>query len=127
MNITERAYFKEYKEVMIYHIDYSSLRTEKDFLEVLDFTNKFRKENLETKNVGSQLMCVNMTDSFVFGEIFKRLKVAGKAAKPYLRKQAVVSVFGGKKVFLKLYNLFVSSDLKAFATMEEALEWLIND
>ena len=123
----ERVYFREYKGKEIYYVDYSNLKSEQNFLAVLDITNTFRKKHIETKEQKSQLMLINLENSFIIGEAFARLKEAGNEAKPYLKKQAVFGISGTKQVFLNLYNKIIGGDMRAFSTEEEAFEWLILD
>jgi hypothetical protein len=121
----ERASFKEYKGKLIYYVDYSEIKTEKEFLEVLKMTNRFRIENIENKALNSQLMLVNFQNSFIVGNTFDRLKESAKAAKPYLKKQAVIGISLAKKVMLNIYNQITNSDVKIFSNEADALEWLI--
>ncbi len=123
----ERAYFKEYKGKVIYCVNYSDLKNEKKFLGIIEQTSIFRKENIENKEKGSQLMLVNIQDSFVLGDVFKELKTVGAKTAPFLKKQAIVGISGGKRTFLNLYNFFIRREMKAFVTIEEALEWLIKE
>ncbi len=123
----ERTFFREFKNKIIYNVDYSNIKSEQEFLAVLDITNAFRVENIENKEHKSQLMFINIQNSFIIGKSFERLKEAGNKAKPYLKKQAVLGISGTKQVFLNLYNKIIGGEMRAFSTEEEALEWLILD
>ena len=122
-----RATFRQYKNKRIYCIDYSNLKYEDEFLHAIDETNLFRSQNLVGQPVKSILMLVDLTNSFVHGNIFNRLKESGSATKPFLKKQAVVGLTPGKAALLKIFNLFIKDELKPFNTVNEALDWLIRD
>lgn len=122
-----KASFKQFKGKQIYYIDYSNLKNEEEFLNAINETNLFRKQNIENKPLKSQLMLVDLTNSFVIGNVFNRLKESGSATKPYLKKQALVGLTPGKAAMLKIYNMFIKDTLNAFNTANEAIEWLAKE
>ncbi len=122
-----RASFREYKGKQVFYVNYSGLKDEQLFLEAIDRISVFRKANIENKLHGSQLLLVNTMDAYIFGEVFKKMKKVGVETAPFLKKQAIVGISGGKRTFLNLYNLFTKREMKAFVTEEDALEWLVTE
>ncbi len=122
-----KASFKQYKGKQIYFVDYSNLKTEEEFLQAINETNLYRKQNIENQPLKSQLMLVDLRESYVIGNVFNRIKESGNLTKPFLKKQAVVGLTPGKAAMLKIYNIFIKDTVKSFNTAEEALEWLIKE
>ena len=122
-----KASFIQYKNKQIYYIDYANIKNELEFLEAIEQTNTFRKQFIVDKPLESQLMLVDLTNSFVIGQVFERLKESGIATKPYLKKQAVVGLTPAKSAMLRIFNLFVQRKMSPFKTVDEAMDWLIED
>jgi hypothetical protein len=117
------ARFIEHKGKEIYYIDYSHIKTTEAFLEVLKSTNAFREE-VKASGKRDVLMLVDVTGSYVYGDILEALKKAGKATKPITRKEAVVGITGAKKTLLSIFRLLTGLQLRPFDTIDEAKEWL---
>ena len=79
-----RAYFKDYKGKSIYHVDFSLLKSETEFIKYIDITSEFRRDNIETKPLKSQLMIVDVSGSYIYGKIFQALKDVGEITNPYI-------------------------------------------
>ncbi len=120
------ASFIEHKGREIYFIDYSHIKTTEAFLEVIKGTNAFR-EKVKASGRKDILMLVDVTGSYVYGEVMEALKRSGKATKPITRKEAVVGITGAKKTLLSIFRLFTGLQLRPFNTIDEAKEWLAGE
>ena len=73
------------------------------------------------------LLLNNVTDAFISREVVSALKEVAKRGKPVIKKSAVMGVSLSKRIFLNLINRFSNMEMKAFATKEEAVEWLVEE
>jgi hypothetical protein len=71
-------------------------------------------------------MLVDISGSFVYGEVLEQLKKAGKQTKEITAKEAVVGITGGKKIILKILQTITKMNFRVFDTTEEAKDWLIS-
>lgn len=105
---------------------------------VSDWTNQAEPEeaikrmNETTKTLLSLgktniLEVVDVTGSLALGNTLQHAKEVAAKTKHLSRKKAIVGLTGTRKVFMTIVNYFVGSDNKAFDTMDEAIEWLIQD
>jgi hypothetical protein len=119
------AQFIEFKGKEIYYVDYSGIKTNEDFLTVIRQTNTFR-EKIKAEGKKDLLLLVDITGSFVYGEVLSEIKKAGKITKEITSKEAVVGITGGKKILLNIVKSFSNMNIKVFDTVEDAKEWLAN-
>ena len=118
------AQFIEHKGKFIYYVDYSNIKTNDEFMAVIKQSNAFR-EKVKADGKKDLLMLVDVSGSFVYGEVLTEIKKAGKLTKEITAKEAVVGISGGKKILLKIVQSFTHMNLKVFDTIEEAKDWLI--
>jgi hypothetical protein len=118
------AQFIDYKDKQIYFVDYSDIKTNEEFLSVIKKSNAFR-EKARAEGKRNLLMLVDITGSFVYGDILTEIKKAGKYTKKITSREAVVGISGGKKILLNIFRSFTSMNIKVFDTVEEAKEWLV--
>ncbi len=123
--MTQGAKFIEFKGQQIYYVDYSNIKTSEEFLAVIKSTNAFR-EKLKHDGVKDLLMLVNISGSFVYGDVLSEIKKAALLTKELIAKEAIVGITGSKKILLKVLQSFAKMDFKIFDTEEEALEWLVS-
>jgi hypothetical protein len=116
----------EYKGKDIYYVDYSDIKTNEEFLTVIKQTNSFR-EKMKSEGKRNLLMLVDISGSFVYGDVLEEIKKAGKHTKELVRKEAVVGITGGKKILLSIVQSFTRMNLKVFDSVDEAKDWLISD
>lgn len=121
---TKGARFVEYRGKQIYYVDYSNITSNSEFLEIIKQTNAFR-EKTKAEGKRNLLMLVDITGSFVYGEVLDEIKKAGKFTKELTSKEAVVGVTGAKKILLMVVQTFTKMNLKVFDTVEEAQNWLV--
>jgi hypothetical protein len=120
------ASFVEYGGKQIYYVDYSNIKTNDEFLAIIKQTNAFR-EKVKAEGKRNLLMLVDITGSFVYGEVLEEIKKAGKFTKELTAKEAVVGITGGKKILLKIVQTLTNMNLKVFNTVNEAKDWLVSD
>ena len=120
------ASFIQYKEKEIYYVDYSNIKTNEEFLARIKQANAFR-EKIKAGGKRDLLMLVDITDSFVYGEVLEQIKNASKQTKELTAREAVVGVTGGKKILLKIVQTFSNMSLKIFDSVEDAKEWLVSE
>jgi hypothetical protein len=123
--MTKGAQFIEYKGQSIYYVDYSNIKTNDEFMAVIRQSNSFR-EKVKSEGKKDLLMLVDVTGSFVYGDVLTEIKKAGKITKEMTLKEAVVGISGGKKILLKIVQSFTSMNLKVCDTIDEAKEWLVS-
>jgi hypothetical protein len=123
--MTKGAQFIEYKGKHIYYVDYSNIKTNEEFMAVIKQTNGFR-EKVKSEGKKDLLMLVDVSGSFVYGDVLTEIKKAGKITKEMTLKEAVVGISGGKKILLKIVQSFTNMNLKVFDTIDEAKDWLVN-
>lgn len=120
------AKFIEHKGKEIYYVDYSNIKTNEEFLATIKQTNGFR-EKVKAEGKRDLLMLVDITGSFVYGEVLEEIKKAGKQTKQITAREAVVGVTGGKKILLKIMQTITNMNLKVFDTIEDAKDWLVSE
>jgi hypothetical protein len=122
--MAQGAKLVEYKGKQIYYVDYSNIKTNEEFLSIIKQTNAFR-EKVKAEGKHNLLMLVDVTGSFIYGEVLEEIKKAGKNTREIISKQAVVGITGGKKILLKIVQTITNMSFKVFDTVEEAQDWLI--
>ncbi len=123
--MNQGAKFIEYKGKQIYYVDYSNIKTSEEFLAIIKSTNVFR-ERLKSEGMKDLLMLVNISGSFVYGDVLVEIKKAASLTKELIAKEAIVGITGSKKILLKVLQSFAKMDFKIFDTEEEAMEWLVS-
>lgn len=123
--MTKGAQFIEYKGLSIYYVDYSNIKTNDEFMSVIKQSNSFR-EKAKSEGKKDLLMLVDVSGSFVYGDVLTEIKKAGKITKEMTLKEAVVGISGGKKILLKIVQSFTSMNLKVCDSIEEAKDWLVS-
>ena len=123
--MTKGAQFIEYKGQSIYYVDYSNIKTNDEFMSVIKQSNSFR-EKVKSEGKKNLLMLVDVSGSFVYGDVLTEIKKAGKITKEMTLKEAVVGISGGKKILLKIVQSFTNMNLKVFDSVDEAKDWLVN-
>jgi hypothetical protein len=123
--MTKGAQFIEYKGKSIYYVDYSNIKTNDEFMSVIKQSNGFR-EKVKSEGKNNLLMLVDISGSFVYGDVLTEIKKAGKITKEMTMKEAVVGISGGKKILLKIVQSFTNMNLKVFDSIDEAKDWLVS-
>ena len=112
-----------YNEKEIYFIDYSNIKTSREFLETMKETSLFR-EKVKAMGKNNLLILVDITNSNFNLEVLDELKKAGRIIKEITAKEAIVGITGYKKIFLQIVQTFARMQFKVFHSLEEAKCWL---
>ncbi|MFO7368839.1 MAG: STAS/SEC14 domain-containing protein [Bacteroidales bacterium] len=123
--MNQGAKFIEFKGKPIYYVDYSNIKTSEEFLAIIKSTNAFR-EKLKRDGKKDLLMLVNISESFVYGDVLTEIKKAATLTRELIAKEAIVGITGSKKILLKILQSLTKIDYKIFDTEEEAKEWLVS-
>ena len=97
----------------------------RNFWPVIKQTNAFR-EKVKAEGKRDLLMLVDVSGSFVYGEVLEEIKKAGKITKELTAREAVVGITGGKRILLKIVQTITKMNLRFLTTVEEAKDWLIS-
>jgi hypothetical protein len=118
------ARFIDYKGKEIYFVDYTNIKSTEEFIKVIKGANEFLEK---ARMIGKKdiLLLVDVTGSYVYGEVLDALKESGKLYKTLTKKEAVLGITGAKKILLKVVQLFTGMQLHPFDSIDEAKEWLI--
>ena len=111
---------------IIYYNDWKNLKTPEQFKPKIDEGNK-NTEQLIKEGKNDILTLTDVSNSFIYGETIKLLNEAAKLAKPITKKTATVGITGAKKTLLNGINLLTKASIKYFDTVDEALNWLVED
>ncbi len=110
---------------VIYFNDWRKLKTPEEFNKEIEISNK-KTQELQSEGKSDILILTDVTGSFMYGDTLSKLKESGKLAKSITKKSAVVGLSLAKKVILNGVNIFASSEIKAFNTVDEAKQWLVS-
>jgi hypothetical protein len=116
----------KHKKKEIYFIDYSGIRTSREFLNTIKQTGAFR-EKVKAMGKKDLLILVNITGSYLNIEILDELKKAGRIIKEITRKEAIVGITGYKKILLQIVQTFTNLRFNVFNTLEDAKNWLVEE
>ncbi len=123
--MTRGAQFINHKGKEIYFVDYSNIKNNDEFLKTIKETNEFR-EQLVSQGKKDLLMLVDVSGSYVYGEVLDAIKKAGRMTKAITRKEAVVGITGSKKILLQIVQTFTNMKLKVFDNPGDAKDWLVS-
>lgn len=96
--------------------------------EFIDHVKRNRDECIRMARLSGRrevLILSDITDAMVTPRVFNALKDFLVATKPYTRARAMIGVTGAKKQLLQLANQSSGTEIRAFSTIEEAKEWLV--
>lgn len=116
----------QHKEKEIYFIDYSHIKTSKEFFRTIREAGAFR-EKVKAMGKKDLLILVDITASYFNLEILDELKKAGRIIKEISSKEAIVGVTGYKKILLQIVQTFTDLHFNMFNTTEEAKNWLVRE
>jgi hypothetical protein len=120
------ARFIDHKGKEIYFVDYSNIKSTGEFLAVIKGTNAFR-EKVKADGKRNILMLIDVSGSYIYGEVLDAIKISGRISKELTKKEAIVGVTGAKKILLRVAQLFTGMQLRPFDTIDQAKDWLIQE
>lgn len=119
----DRSCVIRYQDRDIVYIDYSYLKDAEDLRRRIAKALK-----LERKVGRSRILeIVDVTGSFADIGMLEILKASAMETAGMLQKVAVIGVSEVKKVFLEVVKEFSGIRAEAFASLDEAKDWLVKD
>ena len=116
----KRMIWMTYKGKKILYNDYRNLQGS----EIPDILDAILSLTLKSGEKG-YLNLVDVRDSYANKETIDAFNKGAKAVKDITDKTAVLGITGVKKILLNVVNKFSNMGAKAFDTIEEAKEWLV--
>ena len=116
-----RTKWLTYKEKQIFFQDYTNLEGN----EIARLIPAFTQLELDIVKEGS-IQLLDFSSSFANKDALNTLGEAAKMTKHLYKKTAVLGITGLKKILLNALNRITSIGAKAFASEDEAKEWLIS-
>ena len=105
---------------LINYFDYRGLDDEPSFIETLHSASKFlQRQNKQT------LQVVNLTEVYITKGLIKPILNEIENFKPYVLKEAILGISGGKRILFQSYSALFPGKIKAFSDDAGALEWLV--
>lgn len=108
------------KEIVI--IDYSDCKE----AEMIDLLSELKRQLL-SHNKPIILLSIFNSKSFATPNFMREARVATHETIHLLEKRAMVGLSETKKMILKGYNFLFNTNIKTFNTIEEAMEFLLDD
>ena len=121
---TRTLSWRKHEGHQILFADYRSLSTE-EVVEAIKENEKMVAV-LQQRGMRDLLILSDVTDVPVDKQVVTAFMSVSKVMKPITRASAVVGVDAPRKVVLSVVNAFSSVSNKALDSVEEAMDWLIN-
>lgn len=125
MNGQNAEYLKmiTHKGHEIWYADYRGLMAEELAQRIRDNTRI--SHELAREGKVDRLSLADFRDCVATQEVVDAIRKSGAEVKPYLRATAVVGVGGIRKHLLNILNKATGMGARAFDTLEEAMDWLV--
>lgn len=121
-NVKERLRFLKHKGHAIFLIDFSHC-SEKDMVLLLDQV----RAAVARHAPGSVLALADFTGASVDKNVATKIKEVLVLDRPYVKRSAWVGTESLPHVFYENFKSFSQRDFPAFATREEAMDWLVGE
>ena len=72
------------------------------------------------------LEIIDVTGSYASMEVLAEIKEIAKKTAPFNKKKAMLGIGGAKKILLNSVNRIAGTSIRAFDTIEEAKDWLVD-
>ena len=118
----ERLRFVKHKGVAIFLIDFSECTTDK----VLMLLEHVRAQ-IARHDKDSLLTLADFTGAQVDKNVATRIKEVLTLDRPFVKRSALVGADSIPHVFYQNFKSFSRREIPAFATREEAMDWLVAD
>lgn len=112
-----------YKGQAIWYADYRGLMGDELAQRIRD--NTTISHELAREGKVDRLTLADFRECVATQEVVDAIRQAGVEVKPYLRATAVVGVSGIRKHLLNILNKATGMGARAFDTLEEAQDWLV--
>lgn len=117
----ERVYFTEHKGKKILIEDFSNLKPGDEFFQTISLA----KKTIASQPQKSVLAVLNASGASYNTEILNLLKEFVQANTPYVRHATVVGITGLLEIGLTVVTKAAGRPLKSLASVEEAMDWLV--
>jgi hypothetical protein len=119
----DRVRFITHKGKKVLLVDYTDLADESKLLKMIDQ----REFLVDSQPKNSVLMIINVTGAKFSKEVLTRAKEANVYDLPYVRRAALVGVEDRQKPAVDAVAMFANRRRENFATLAEALDWIVAD
>ena len=117
-----KSHWMTHKGKKIFYADYSHLSPEELKVEVAAV-----EPILCSMPKDSVLSLADVSGTYGTHDAMKIIKGITAKTKTHVHKRAVIGVVGVQKVLLKAVNQFSGQETVPFDSIDEALDWLVND
>jgi len=118
--MADRVNWIEHKEKKILFADYKDIE-----LDEIEGVLKKLQVEYEGHAPHSVLDMTDVTNANYDRRTWKIFQEYGKLAEPYIKASAVIGITKPQKIMLKAYQVVTRQKVKAFDTLEEAKDWLV--
>ncbi|HTK95915.1 MAG TPA: hypothetical protein VL382_09780 [Terriglobales bacterium] len=119
----DRVRFITHQGKQVLLLDYHNLADEAEMLEMIDE----RKELVNAQPKGSVLTIADVTNARFSKNVLTRIKEANVLDLPFVRRSALVGVDPSQEAAVQAVDTFAHRHWKRFATVAEALDWIVSD
>jgi hypothetical protein len=119
----ERVRFITHKGKQVLLLDYQGLSDEAETLAMIED----RKEMVASQPKGSVLTVANIAGAHLSKDALMKIKEANVFDLPFVRRAALVGVDDRQKAKVEAVETFSHHSHGTFATMEEALDWVVGE
>jgi hypothetical protein len=119
----DRVRFITHKDKKILLIDYSNVSEESQLVEMIEQ----REFLVDSQPKHSVLMVINVSGAKFSKEVLTRAKEANVYDLPYVLRSALVGAEERQKPAIEAVSMFSKRHWENFATLAEALDWIVQD
>jgi hypothetical protein len=119
----DRVRFITHKGKKVLLVDYTDLSDEAELLKMIEQ----REFLVDSQPKNSVLMIINVSGAKFTKEVLTRVKEANVYDLPYVRRAALVGVEDRQKAAVEAVRMFAKTHRETFATLAEALDWIVAD
>jgi hypothetical protein len=119
----DRVRFITHKDKRVLLIDYSNITNESDLVEMIEQ----REFVIDSQPRNSVLMVINVSGAKFSKEVLTRAKEANVYDRPYVRRSALVGAEDRQKPAIDAVSMFAKKHWEMFETLDEALDWIVNE
>jgi hypothetical protein len=119
----DRVRFITHKGKQVLLIDYHDLADEAEILEVVEE----RKRVVTSQPKNSLLTVGDISGTTINKNALTKIKEANVYDVPYVRRAALVGVTEHQMTAVKAVETFAHRDHHLFATLQEALDWIVSE
>jgi hypothetical protein len=119
----ERVRFITHQGKKVLLIDYSNLTDESEIIQMIEQ----REFIVDSQPRNSVLTVINVTGAKFTKEVLTRAKEANVYDRPFVRRAAMVGVSVNQKAAIDAVSMFAKREWGMFETVDQALDWIVNE